>query len=466
MKKANKNSRRKFIKQNLLTGAGTMLGANTVSAFFTSNKLKETNTPAILGGTPVVSSAPKPKWPKWPMWVPATDEPRVLEVLRSGVWSRAGVVDEFESAWAKTIGAKRCVTTVNGTNAMICSLVNLDVGGGDEVILPPYTFIATPQAILQTGAMPVFVDTDPETFQMDVKKREERITPRTRAILPVHIAGLPSDMERIMEIAKKHNLVVVEDACQAWLSEINHKKVGTFGNAGCFSFQNSKNIPMGEGGAIVSDDEELIDRCYSYHNYGIAHGSMVDKHGSGFSMFGTKLRLTEYQAAIGLAELKRLESQTVTRSENAAYLKAQMEKIPGIIPYKTYDHVTRVSFHLFPFRYKKEEFKGLSRGAFLKALSAEGVPCSSGYATLNDKPFLHNAFQTKNFKKMYPAEMLDFDKYLERTRCPQNDIICNEEGAWFGQNLLLGSRSDMDYIVAAINKIHKNAESIKKSVKE
>jgi dTDP-4-amino-4,6-dideoxygalactose transaminase len=121
-------------------------------------------------------------------------------------------------------------------------------------------------------------------------------------------------MERIMEIAKKHNLVVVEDACQAWLSEINHKKVGTFGNAGCFSFQNSKNIPMGEGGAIVSDDEELIDRCYSYHNYGIAHGSMVAKHGSGFSMFGTKLRLTEYQAAIGLAELKRLESQTVTRS--------------------------------------------------------------------------------------------------------------------------------------------------------
>ena len=466
MKKSNKNSRRKFIKQNLLTSAGVMLGANSVSAFFTNNKLKEINTPVILGGGPVVGSAPKPKWVKWPMWIPVTDEPMVLEVLRSGVWSRAGVVNEFESAWAKTIGAKRCVTTVNGTNAMICSLVNLDVGGGDEVIIPPYTFIATPQAVLQTGAMPVFVDTDPVTFQMDVNKIEEKITSRTRAILPVHIAGLPSDMERIMEIAKKHNLVVVEDACQAWLSEINHKKVGTFGNAGCFSFQNSKNIPMGEGGAIVSDDEELIDRCYSYHNYGIAHGTMVAKYGSGLSMFGTKLRLTEYQAAIGLAELKRLESQTVTRSENAAYLKSQLEQIPGIIPYKMYDYVTRVSFHLFPFRYKKEEFKGLSRAAFLKALSAEGVPCSSGYATLNDKPFLNNAFQSKNFKKMYPVEMLDFDKYLERNRCPQNDIICNEEGIWFGQNLLLGPRSDMDYIVSAIEKIHKNAELIKKSVKD
>jgi len=446
MKKLNKNSRRKFIKQILLTGAGTML----------------TDTPAILGGAPVRDAGQKPKWSKWPVWIPETDELRVLEVLRSGVWSRADVVNEFEKEWAKAIGAKRCLTTVNGTNAMICSLVNLDVGGGDEVIVPPYTFIATPQAVLQTGAMPVFVDTDPETFQMDVSKIEEKITPRTRAILPVHIAGLPSDMEGIIKIARKHNLVVVEDACQAWLAEINHKKVGTFGNAGCFSFQNSKNIPMGEGGAIVSDDEELIDRCYSYHNFGKAYGSMIDKHGSGYSMFGTKLRLTEYQAAIGLAQLKRLDSQTDARSANAAYLKSQLEQIPGIIPYKLYAHVTRAAFHLFLFRYKTEAFKGLPRAAFLKALSAEGVPCSSGYPTLNDKPYLNNAFQSKNFKKMYSADMLNFDKYLERNRCPQNDVICNEEGIWFTQDMLLGPKSDMDYIVSAIAKIHKNADSIKK----
>lgn len=467
MKHTNKNQRRKFIKQSLLTGTGTVIGVSSVSAFFNTDQSKG-NTPAILGGTPALNpnQPNQPKWPKWPIWIPETDERGVLEVLRSGVWSRTDVVSEFESIWAKTIGAKRCVTTVNGTNALICSLANLDVGGGDEVLIPPYTFIATPQAVLQTGAMPVFVDTDPETFQMDVNKIEEKITSRTRAILPVHIAGLPSDMERIMAIAKKHNLVVVEDACQAWLAEINHKKVGTFGNAGCFSFQNSKNLPMGEGGAIVSDDEELIDKCYSYHNFGTAHGSMVDKYGSGSSMLGTKLRLTEYQAAIGLAQLKRLEAQTVTRSENAAYLKSQLEKIPGIIPFKMYEHVTRAAFHLFPFRYKKEEFKGLSRAQFLKALSAEGVPCSSGYATLNDKPFLHYAFQSKNFRKIYPVEMLDFSKYLERNRCPQNDIICNEEGIWFTQNLLLGSRSDMDYIVSAIEKIRKNADKKSKIMEE
>lgn len=455
-----KNSRRKFIKQNFLTGAVSFLGMQSANAFFPLVKTNQTKIPAILGGEPVISQS-KPQWKKWPVWDKVTDEPSVLEVLRSGVWSRAKTVDQFEEAWAKTIGAKRCLTTVNGTNALICALINLDVGGGDEVILPPYTFIATPQAILQTGAMPVFVDTDPDTFQMDVNKLEEKITPRTRAILAVHIAGIPCDIERITQIAKKHNLVVVEDACQAWLSEVNHKKVGTFGHAGCFSFQNSKNIPMGEGGAIVSNDEELIDRCYSYHNYGIAQGSMVAKYGAGTTMFGTKLRLTEYQAAIGLAQLKRLNTETTIRSENAAYLKAKLEEIPGIIPYHLHNYITRVSFHLFPFRYKKEAFSGLSRTAFIKALAAEGVPCSGGYATLNNKPFIAHAFQTKNFKKMYPSEMLDFNQYLERNHCPQNDIICNEEAVWFNQNILLGSKSDMNYIVSAIRKIHDNSLLIK-----
>src|SRR5690606_31061282 len=245
---------------------------------------------------------------------------RVIDVLRSGQWSRAKVVAEFEKKWADTIGSKRCLTLVNGTNALIVSLMQLGIGGGDEVILPPYTFIATAGAIVATGAIPVFVDIDPETFQIDPKKIEAKITPRTRAILPVHILGLPADMISIMEIAKKHDLLVVEDACQAWLAEINHKKVGTFGNAGCFSFQNSKNIPMGEGGAIVSDDDAFMDRCFSYHNYGSPYGTV--KPEDGFVIAGTKLRLTEYQAAIGLSQLERLEDQTQHRIENAEYLKA------------------------------------------------------------------------------------------------------------------------------------------------
>jgi dTDP-4-amino-4,6-dideoxygalactose transaminase len=278
--------------------------------------------------------------------------------------------------------------------------------------------------------------------------------------MPVHILGLPANMPRIMEIANKHNLIVVEDACQAWLAEIDHKKMGTFGHAGCFSFQNSKNIPIGEGGAIVSDDEDFMDRCYSYHNYGNPYGSMVGTVSTGTVIAGTKLRMTEYQAAIGLAQLKRLDEQTTTRNNNAEYLKSKIKDIPGILPYELYPNVTRAAFHLFPFRYKKEAFQGLPREKFLKALQAEGITCSSGYSPLNKMPFLKNVLQTKNFKMMYPKEMLDYDKYMEQNQCPENDRICNEEAVWFYQFQLLGTQSDMDDIVAAIEKIHDNAGKI------
>ena len=457
--KKNDVTRREFIKRNSLAGAGLALSMGmpatpALSGILTADK------PAVLGGTPVRSRG----WQKWPMWDPQTDEKLVLEVLRSGVWSRAKTVAEFEEKWATTIGAKRCLATMNGTNALVCAVANLDIGAGDEVIVPPYTFIATIQAVLLNGAMPVFVDTDPETFQIDAHKIEEKITPRTRAILPVHIAGLPADMEKIMAIAKKHNLLVIEDACQAWLAEINHKKVGTFGNAGCFSFQNSKNIPMGEGGAIVSDDDAFMDRCFSYHNFGNPYGTVVGAVGAGTVQLGTKLRLTEYQAAIGLVQLKRLEQQSQVRSANAEYLAAAMKKIPGIIPHKLYDNVTRAAYHLFPFRYKKEDFSGLTREEFMKALSAEGVPSSSGYTPLNTMPFLGHAFRTKNFQKMYPKELLDERKYYANNQCPENDRLCSE-ALWFMQNMLLGSRSDMDDIVNAIEKIRKNAGVIKRQAR-
>ena len=156
-------------------------------------------------------------------------------------------------------------------------------------------------------------------------------------------------------------MLVIEDACQAWLAEINNKKVGTFGDAGCFSFQNSKNIPIGEGGAIVSDNDEFMDRCFSFHNFGRPHGKVVGTVSGEYVILGSKCRSTEYQAAIGLAQLKRLEEQTKHRETNAEYLRKQIKDIPGILPYELYKNVTRAAFHLFPFRYKKEEFQGLSR---------------------------------------------------------------------------------------------------------
>lgn len=240
------------------------------------------------------------------------------------------------------------------------------------------------------------------------------------------------------------------------------KKVGTFGNAGCFSFQNSKNMAIGGegGGAIISDDDNFMDRCYSYHNYGNPYGSTAGQIGAGTVMIGTKLRITEYQAAIGLAQMTRLVEQTNQRNDNASYLRSKIEVIPGIMPYKLYKNVTKAAYHLFPFRYNKEHFKGLSRTEFLNALRAEGVPCSSGYSELNKMPYLKNAFESKYYQKFYPKERLNYDKYAEENKCPLNEKLCNEEAVWIPQNVLLGTKKEMDNIATAIGKIQLNAEKI------
>lgn len=465
----NKNfGRRDFIRTTGLAAVGATLGPGALRAASPGAPtvaisgaapavISGASLPAISGGTPLRT---KP-WPDWPIWNKVADEPLVVDDLRSGIWSRAALVDQFEKEWGAYIGTQRCLSVVNGTNALITSLLQLGIGGGDEVIVPPYTFIATVAAVLATGAMPVFVDTDVATWQIDPNKIEEKITTKTRAILPVHILGLPADMVKIMAIAKKHGLVVIEDACQAHGAEIGGRKVGSFGDAGCFSFQNSKNLAIGEGGAITSNDNGFMDKCYSYHNYGNPYGSVVGQVNAGTLIAGNKLRFTEYQAAIGIGQLKRLPEQTGLRNANAAYLHERLGKIPGVITYTLTPHVKKAAFHLFPFRYDRDGFKGLSRTAFLKALNAEGIPCSEGYAPLNKMPYLQNAFESKNYKKMYTTAELDIHAFNERNVCPLNDKLCNEEAVWFYQSMLLGTRTDMDDIVNAIQKIHDNADKIK-----
>lgn len=451
--------RRSFLKSSGVLTAGILFGGSLKAA--SSLQISGTGnaaTPAILGGEPLRRAG----WIKWPVWKPETDEQRVVDVIRSGIWSRAAMVTEFEKEWAAALGVKRSLAVVNGTNALIVALNQLNIRTGDEILVPPYTFIATVTSVLSNGAMPVFVDIDPETYQMDPAKIEAKITPRTKAIMPVHILGLPCDMDRIMAIARKHNLVVVEDACQAHLAEYGSKKVGTIGNAGCFSFQNSKNLPIGEGGAVVSNDDDFMDRCFAYQNYGFPATAKVGTITHGSAMQGTKVRLTEYQAAIGLSLLKRLDEQTTTRNINAAYLKSQLKGIPGIKPYKLYDKVTRGAFHLFPFRYDQAAFKGLPREEFMKALRAEGVPCAGGYGVLNNQLFLKDAFESKAYQNSYKKEQLNFEKYVADNRCPENEQLC-KEAVWFTQNMLLGPKSDMDDIAAAISRIHANAEKIKKA---
>ncbi|MCC5932399.1 MAG: DegT/DnrJ/EryC1/StrS family aminotransferase [Cyclobacteriaceae bacterium] len=450
-------TRRRFIKNTSLFGAGAALSLPHFS-FKTSGK---TSHAAILGGEPVR----KIEWPEWPKWDTQSMDQEMLNVLHGRVWSRAKITEEFEQKWAEMLGAKRCLAVVNGTQALIASLVQFDIGGGDEVIVPPYTFIASVQAILNTGAMPVFADIDRETYQIDPAKIEEKITARTKAIMPVHILGLPADMPAIMEIAKKHNLIVIEDACQAHMAEINHKKAGTLSHAGCFSFQTSKNLPIGEGGAIVSDDEDFMDRCFSYHNYGNPYGSVVGEVGAGTLILGTKIRITEYQSKIGLLQMKNVLEQSELRMQHAAWLNAELSQVPGIIPARLYPHVTRAVYHLYPFRFQSDAFAGLNKTEFIRSLQAEGIPCAPGYTPLNKMPYLRHALSTKNYRKMYPKKMLDYERYMEKNQCPENDILCNEEIVWIPQNVLLAPKKDLGDIVRAVHKISETATAIKSRIK-
>jgi perosamine synthetase len=407
--------------------------------------------PALLGGD---QAHPAP-FPSWPI-MDQTEERALLDALRSGKWYRGNgkTVARFEEAYARLTGAKTCLATANGTSALFTSLNAMGVEPGDEVIVPPYTFIATINVVLRQYAVPVFVDTDPETFQMDARELEAAITPRTRAIIPVHLGGNACDLDAILAIGARRNVPVLEDACQAHLAEWRGRKVGTYGMAGCFSFQASKNLNSGEGGAILTNDEDLRERCYTFHN----NGSSTRPAGNFmYNATGCNLRMTEFQAALLLAQMTRIEAQAKTRTENATYLSSMLKEIPGITPARMYSGCTRNAYHLYMFRYDRRQFANLPRAAFLKALAAEGVPASGGYSPLNTQPFVKNALDSRGYQRILAGN--DWSAWEERNRCPANDRLC-EEAVWFVQTMLLAPRKSMEQIAEAVRKIQKHASEL------
>ncbi len=411
--------------------------------------------PALLGG-PKVKKGAFDSWPKFDL----TEEKALLDVLRSGHWFRGNgqIVKKFEESFAALTGARQTLATCNGTAALFISLNILGVEPGDEVIVPPYTFIATVNTVLRAHALPVFVDTDPETFQMDHTKLEAAITPGTRAIMPVHLGGNVCNLDALGATAAKHKIPMIEDACQAHLAEWKGRKVGTYGATGCFSFQASKNLNSGEGGAILFNDEDLRERAYAFHN----NGSGLKMIGLNFTYAssGANLRLTEFQGAILLAQMTRLEAQVKTRTGNARYLTSMLREIPGIAPARQYAGTTNNAYHLYMLRYDPAAFSGLPRDTFLKALAAEGVPASTGYSPLNTQEFLKAALESRGYKRLYPAARLR--QWHEQNLCPQNDKLCGQ-AVWFTQNMLLGSRNDMEQIVEAVRKIQVHAGALLKA---
>ena len=402
---------------------------------------------ALLGGTPA-RTRPFPSWPIFGK----PEEQRLLRSLRSGKWGRLDgpEVARFEKRFASMHGCNHGIAVVNGTVSLRLALIAAGIRAGEEVIVPAYTFFSTASAVIEANAVPVFVDIDPDTFNLDPAAVKAAVTPRTRAILPVHFAGQPAEMDAIMAIAKKHKLIVIEDAAHAHGASYKKSPAGSIGHMGSFSFQSSKNLTAGEGGILVTHDDALAETCRSLQNCGRVPGGLWYEH----HRISGNYRLGEFQGAVLDAQLDRLSAQTQTRDRNGQYLASLLEGIPGLHPQKRSAACTRHSYHLFMLRLDRQQF-GVVRTAVLAALEAEGIPCSAGYGfSLHHQPM----FQKKAFGPYLSgiSKKLDYSK----THCPVSDLICHEQGIWLGQSMLLGARSDMEDIARAFKKIFENRESL------
>ena len=400
---------------------------------------------ALFGGPPV-RDTPFTTWPVFG----SDEEARVLAALRSGRWGRldGSEVAQFEENFARMHGCRHGIAVANGTVSLRLALLAAGLEAESEVIIPPYTFFSTASAVVEANMVPVFADVELETYNLDPKAFETAITPRTRAVIPVHFAGQVADMDAINAIAKQHNLLVIEDAAHAHGATYRDQPAGSLGDIGSFSFQSSKNLTSGEGGILTTNDDALAAACRSMHNCGrVPEGVWYEHH-----VISGNYRLGELQGALLNAQLERLEGQTATRDANGRYLAEKLAHLPGIHPQQRPEACTRNSFHLFMLRLDAEAF-GAAREAVIAALCAEGIPCVAGYGfSLNEQPM----FQHKAFGPYLPGvkDRLTFPP------CPHSDRLCREQSVWLEQSIFLGPRDDMDDIARAFAKVYEAREKL------
>jgi dTDP-4-amino-4,6-dideoxygalactose transaminase len=405
---------------------------------------------AISGGEKLRKSS----FPSWPIFNESEME-NVKKVLGSRVWgagprgnASSSRVAEFGEKFARYHGVKYGLPVNNGTVSLEIALKAGKIGWGDEVVVPAYTFFATASSILRVNAIPVFADVNPATYCIDPECIQEVITPKTRAIVPVHIAGEFADMDRIMEIAEKNGLFVLEDAAHAIGAVWRDKRAGSIGHAGSFSFQSAKTMTSGEGGAIITDSPEIYEDCVQNVAFGRRANRPVFEH---YLPAGNQ-RLSEFQAAILLSQLERLDSQISLREENAQYLTKRLSKIAGIKPQKRDARTKIKGYFWYMMEYIPESFNGVSRDRFLQALNAEGIPCSGGYTVAIPK---NPVFQDVKFylaECPWVQEALDRIPNLLDPPC-NNAIRIANQGIALPQQVLLGNHGDMDDIVSAIEKV-------------
>lgn len=442
-------SRRQFLTA---ATAGAAATSSTISNQAFGIADKKSAKLAALGGTPVRRNK---SWPAWPYWDQRVVD-SVLKTTKSRIWCRIqspnGTVPTFEKAFARLTGAKHCVLTGSGTQALHTAVEALGIGAGDEVITSPYTDPGTTASILAARALPVMADLDTESFQLDPADVARRITANTRAIMPVHMMGQPCHMEAIMALAGKHDLKVIEDACQAHLSVYQGKQLGTIGDLGCFSFQSSKTIACGEGGGIIGDDEKLMDQCYTVHNHGTSRRGRTE-------VIGPKYRMNEFEAAILLGQLESVRERFERRNANAAYLTKKLKDLPGLKPQKLYPGTESGSFYLYTMSYRKEHFNDAPRSVFLKAMQLEGISLSPYIGQgLHREPWVDHILKQKVYTRMFSEKRLK--QYRDELPCPNCDKVCRNMVMIWASGPLLGTREDMDDIVNALYKVYENRDQL------
>lgn len=443
-------SRRSFVKAVTKTSIAAAVAGAIPSISFAG--ITDPDKLAILGGTAVRTKG----WLSWPAMV--ADDTMIsylTETAKSGKWSRIqnanGRVATFEKEYAALTSAKFCVGTGSGTQALSTCVEALGIGPGDEVITSPYTDFGTISSIISSRALPVMADLDPASYQLDPADVERKINKNTKAIMPVHMMGMPADMERIMAIARKHKLYVIEDACQANFGHYQDKQLGTIGDLGCFSFQASKQIACGEGGAVVGNDAELMDKVYTVQNHG------TTRKGANVTI-GPKYRMNEFEGAILLGQLAGAKERYARRNENAAYLIEKLKGIPGLVPQKQYKGTQSSGYYLFAMSYKKEHFGNADRAKFLKAVTAEGVPASPYITGLQTQPWVEHILSLKEYKTMFTAARIK--QYRDELTLPNCDLVVQEMVCLDGSRLLLGSKADMDDVIRAITKVYENRDKL------
>ena len=402
---------------------------------------------AITGGAPLNTDPAKLSSP-WPVYGEA--ERNALEkVLNSNIWGTLGpCVEAFCKRFTAYQGVPYGIAVNNGTISMEIALRAMGIGRGDEVIIPPYSFYATASCVCMVGATPVFADIDMETYNISPESIEKAITPKTKAIIPVHLGGLACDMDRIMEIARKNNLYVIEDAAQSNGSEWMGRKLGSIGDVGSFSFQASKNLNAGEGGFITVRDEKLYDLIWSIHNCG------RDIHGGGWHHHvnvSTNARMTEWQAAILDAQMNKHEAESDMRIKIADFLSENLAQFPFINLRKIDKRITRDTYHLYLFRYQKDQLKGVPKKKFLEALRAEGIPVSDGYIPMYRQP----VFESETFRRITGSTIKYSEMFL-----PNVEKGAQDEIVFTGMRLLMAGEEAIKIFIAAIQKIMENVDEL------